>query len=48
MALIEYRDALNQAFAEEIERDPNVVLIGEALVTGDPVATLTAFLEAGS
>src|ERR1700752_258989 len=29
MALIEYRDALNQAFAEEIERDPNVVLIGE-------------------
>jgi len=26
----------------------DVVLIGEALVTGDPVATLTAFLEAGS
>ena len=25
----------------------DVVLIGEALVTGDPVATLTAFLEAG-
>src|SRR5260370_41318832 len=29
MPLIEYREALNQAFAEEIERDPNVVLIGE-------------------
>jgi len=29
MPLIEYRDALNQAFSEEIERDPNVVLIGE-------------------
>jgi indole-3-glycerol phosphate synthase len=26
----------------------DVVLIGEALVTGDPVATLTAFLEAAS
>ncbi|WP_345750730.1 indole-3-glycerol phosphate synthase TrpC [Microbacterium rhizophilus] len=26
----------------------DVVLIGEALVTGDPVATLNAFLEAGS
>lgn len=26
----------------------DVVLIGEALVTGDPVATLTSFLEAGS
>jgi indole-3-glycerol phosphate synthase len=26
----------------------DVVLIGEALVTGDPVTTLTAFLEAGS
>lgn len=26
----------------------DVVLIGEALVTGDPVATLTAFLEAGA
>lgn len=26
----------------------DVVLIGEALVTGDPVATLQAFLEAGS
>lgn len=29
MAIIEYRDALNQAFAEEMERDPNVVLLGE-------------------
>lgn len=29
MPLIEYREALNQAFAEELERDENVVLIGE-------------------
>jgi pyruvate dehydrogenase E1 component beta subunit len=29
MALIEYRDALNQAFDEELARDPNVVLMGE-------------------
>jgi pyruvate dehydrogenase E1 component beta subunit len=35
MALIEYRDALNQAFAEEIERDPNVVLIGEEVAQYD-------------
>jgi len=26
----------------------DAVLIGEALVTGDPVATLQSFLEAGS
>ena len=35
MPLIEYRDALNQAFAEEIERDPNVVLIGEEVAQYD-------------
>src|SRR6266576_4901626 len=35
MALIEYRDALNQAFAEEIERDPNVVLLGEEVAEYD-------------
>ncbi len=29
MPLISYREALNQALAEELERDPNVVLIGE-------------------
>ena len=29
MALITYREALNQALAEEIARDPNVVLMGE-------------------
>jgi pyruvate dehydrogenase E1 component beta subunit len=29
MPLITYREALNQALAEELERDPNVVLIGE-------------------
>jgi len=29
MPLISYRKALNDAFAEEIERDENVVLIGE-------------------
>ena len=35
MALIEYREALNQAFAEEIERDPNVVIIGEEVAQYD-------------
>jgi len=29
MAFITYREALNQALAEELERDPNVVLMGE-------------------
>lgn len=29
MAMISYREALNQALAEEMERDPNVFLMGE-------------------
>ena len=29
MALISYRDAVNQALAEEIERDPDVFVMGE-------------------
>lgn len=29
MPVITYREALNQALAEELERDPNVVLLGE-------------------
>ena len=29
MPLITYREALNQALAEELERDPNVILMGE-------------------
>ena len=29
MSIISYRDALNQGLAEELERDPNVVLMGE-------------------
>ena len=29
MAIISYRDALNQGLAEELQRDPNVVLMGE-------------------
>ena len=29
MALLTYREALRAAFAEEIERDENVVLLGE-------------------
>ena len=41
MALIEYRDALNQAFAEEIERDPNVVLIGEEVAQYDGAYKVT-------
>ena len=31
MAYITYREALNQALAEELERDPNVVLMGEEI-----------------
>lgn len=41
MALIEYRDALNQAFAEEIERDPNVVLMGEEVAEYDGAYKVT-------
>lgn len=41
MAFIEYRDALNQAFAEEIERDPNVVLIGEEVAQYDGAYKVT-------
>ena len=29
MALITYRDAVNQALAEELARDPNVFVMGE-------------------
>ena len=29
MATLTYREAINQALAEELERDPNIVLIGE-------------------
>jgi len=31
MPLITYREALNQALAEELERDPNVLLLGEEI-----------------
>ncbi len=41
MPLIEYRDALNQAFAEEIERDPNVVLMGEEVAEYDGAYKVT-------
>jgi pyruvate dehydrogenase E1 component beta subunit len=41
MAVIEYRDALNQAFAEEIERDPNVFLIGEEVAEYDGAYKVT-------
>lgn len=41
MAIIEYRDALNQAFAEEIERDPNVVLLGEEVAQYDGAYKVT-------
>lgn len=41
MPLIEYRDALNQAFAEEIERDPNVYLIGEEVAEYDGAYKVT-------
>jgi pyruvate dehydrogenase E1 component beta subunit len=41
MPLLAYRDALNQAFAEEIERDPNVVLIGEEVAQYDGAYKVT-------
>jgi len=41
MPLIEYREALNHAFAEEIERDPNVVLIGEEVAQYDGAYKVT-------
>ncbi len=41
MPLIEYRDALNQAFAEEIENDPNVFLIGEEVAEYDGAYKVT-------
>ncbi len=41
MAFIEYREALNQALAEEIERDPNVVLIGEEVAQYDGAYKVT-------
>lgn len=41
MPLIEYREALNQAFAEELERDENVVLIGEEVAEYDGAYKVT-------
>ncbi len=41
MALIEYRDALNQAFDEEMARDENVVLIGEEVAEYDGAYKVT-------
>jgi pyruvate dehydrogenase E1 component beta subunit len=41
MALIEYRDALNQAFDEELARDPNVVLLGEEVAEYDGAYKVT-------
>jgi pyruvate dehydrogenase E1 component beta subunit len=41
MPLIDYRDALNQAFAEEMERDENVVLIGEEVAEYDGAYKVT-------
>ena len=31
MARLSYREALNQAMSEEMERDPNVMLMGEVV-----------------
>jgi pyruvate dehydrogenase E1 component beta subunit len=41
MPLIDYRDALNQAFAEEMDRDENVVLIGEEVAEYDGAYKVT-------
>jgi pyruvate dehydrogenase E1 component beta subunit len=39
--LIEYRDALNEAFDEELARDPNVFLIGEEVAQYDGAYKVT-------
>ena len=41
MPLIEYRDALNQAFDEELARDENVVLMGEDVAQYDGAYKVT-------
>jgi pyruvate dehydrogenase E1 component beta subunit len=41
MPEIEYREALNQALAEEIERDPNVVILGEEVAQYDGAYKVT-------
>jgi len=41
MPLIEYREALNQAFDEELTRDENVVLIGEEVAEYDGAYKVT-------
>ena len=41
MALITYREALRHAFDEEIQRDPNVVLIGEEVAQYDGAYKVT-------
>lgn len=41
MAIIEYRDALNQAFDEELAHDDNVVLIGEEVAQYDGAYKVT-------
>src|SRR3954463_10329760 len=41
MALISYREALRHAFDEEIQRDPNVVLIGEEVAQYDGAYKVT-------
>src|SRR5687767_12784010 len=41
MPNLQYREALRAAFAEEIERDPNVVLIGEEIAQYDGAYKVT-------
>ena len=41
MRTITYRQALNEAFAEELERDPNVFLIGEEVAEYDGAYKVT-------
>jgi pyruvate dehydrogenase E1 component beta subunit len=41
MRQIQYRQALNEAFAEEIERDPNVFLMGEEVAEYDGAYKVT-------
>ena len=41
MRTITYRQALNEAFDEEIQRDPNVFLIGEEVAEYDGAYKVT-------
>ena len=45
MALITYRDAVNQALAEELARDPNVFVMGESWTVQSAYRVTRGLLE---